>query len=138
MDKSCNNCNNQKSATCIQCHQDWEVAGELTGWNILSNSTCENCNNKLGDGYPYGNVTCSVDGKLRYERSRCNNGKFDYIVSEKDKILTARRCGSCRWWEISSRRCLNLESPLNMERTVLRHQTCGKWDDLSLLDGGTP
>lgn len=86
MDKSCNNCNNQKSATCIQCHQDWEVAGELTGWNILSNSTCEDCKHRIGDGHPYGDIVCGIDGKLKHETRKCDTGKWGKILTDKERI----------------------------------------------------
>lgn len=51
----------------------------------------------------------------------------------KNQLNAAQRCGSCRSWDVVARRCCNSKSPLFPVLAVLRHETCGEWDDLRNL-----
>ena len=64
---------------------------------------CEDCKHRMGDGHPYGDITCRVNGKYRYMGRECDTGEYAPIVSDKDLIKQLQAevdglkcCGNCR------------------------------------------
>ena len=47
---------------------------------------CQDCKHRIGDGHPYGDITCRVNGKYRYMGRECDTGEYAPIVSDKDLI----------------------------------------------------
>ena len=65
--------------------------------------TCESCTNRIGDGHPYGDITCRADGKMKYERNECSNGEHKPILSDGERIKlllkeveSLKNCANCR------------------------------------------
>lgn len=54
----------------------------------------------------------------------------DEMAALKKDLSAARRCGSCKWWDVHDRRCYNSKSPLLKVLCVLRFQACDFWEDL--------
>ena len=54
----------------------------------------------------------------------------DEMAALKKDLSAARRCGSCKWWDVHDRRCYNSKSQLLKEMCVLRFQACDFWEDL--------
>ena len=47
---------------------------------------CEDCKHRIGDGHPYGNITCRINGKYRHMGRECDTGEYAPIVSDKEII----------------------------------------------------
>lgn len=47
---------------------------------------CEDCKHRIGDGHPYGDITCGINGKYRYMRRECDTGEYAPICSFQDVI----------------------------------------------------
>ena len=64
---------------------------------------CEDCKHRIGDGHPYGDITCRVNGKYRYMGRECDTGEYAPIVSDKDlikqlqaEVESLKNCANCR------------------------------------------
>ena len=47
---------------------------------------CEDCKHRIGDGHPYGNITCRINGRYRHMGRECDTGEYAPIVSDKEII----------------------------------------------------
>ncbi len=47
---------------------------------------CEDCKHRIGDGHPYGNITCRINGRHRHMGRECDTGEYAPIVSDKEII----------------------------------------------------
>lgn len=55
----------------------------------MREQVCRNCRRCDGDGFPYGDIRCTVDGKLKNEYRTCDTGKFavKLTLQQKHKLL---------------------------------------------------